>query len=200
MGCGGLTIRQVAQAAGVNIGMFHYHFKTREAFLRAVMQETYEEMFARLTFEVAHPHDSSAVEHLRAAFRVIGRFVRDNRKFIARVLADALSGEAIARDFLKDNLPRHATLLVALLAEGQKSGALKPMAPPQALGFCAGSIAMPILGGGAMVESGGLPKQVARTLSEALLTDEAIDQRIDLALSALAAPVRARSPRKRKMS
>ena len=37
-GCPGLTVREVAEAAGVNLGMFHYHFKSREAFLRALLQ------------------------------------------------------------------------------------------------------------------------------------------------------------------
>ena len=196
VGCAGLTIRHVAEAARVNIGMFHYHFRTREAFLRAVMQETYEEMFARLTQEIARPRDASPAEHLRAAFRVLGRFLRDNRKFLARVLADALAGDAIASDFLRENVPRHATLLAALLTEGQRRKALRPMPIAQALGFCAGALALPILAGGAFAESGALPKAAARELSKALLTDAAIDQRIELALFALAAP--AGGPRKRK--
>ena len=187
-GASGLTIRQVADAAGVNIGMFHYHFKTREAFLRAVMQETYEEMFARFTLESARPEDATPVEHLRSSFRVLGRFLRDNRQFIGRVLADAACGDPIARDFLKENLPRHVGRLAALLAEGQRDGSLKPIPVPQALGSCAGSLAMPILLGGAIVESGELPRNTAHGISAALLTDEAIDQRIDLALTAIAVP------------
>ncbi len=199
-GAGGLTIRQVADAAGVNIGMFHYHFKTREAFLRAVLQETYDEMFTRLSLEVARPVDATPVEHLRAAIRMIARFLRDNRVFMARVLADALGGDDIARDFLARNLPRHFTVLGGLIAEGQRTGALKPLPPSQMLGFCAGAVGMPILGAGMAVESGRLPKPVLRMLSETLLTDEAIDQRIELALGAIAAEpaASAKTPRKRK--
>lgn len=189
-GCAGLTIRQVAQAARVNSGMFHYYFKTREAFLRAVMQATYEEMFARLTFEVARPLDASASEHLRSALRVLGRFLRDNRAFIARILADALAGEAVARDFLRDNLPRHLAVLTALIRAGQASGAMRKVPAAQALGFCGGALAMPILVGGAIGESGALPKASARALAATLLSNEAIDQRIDLALAALAGPGR----------
>ena len=186
VGCGGLTIRQVAEAAGVNIGMFHYHFKTREAFLRAVMQETYEEMFGRFTLESARPEDATPVEHLRSSFRVLGRFLRDNRKFIARVLADAYCGDPVARDFLRENLPRHVGRLAALMAEGQRDASLRQIPIAQALGFCAGALAMPILLGGAIVEAVRLPRATAHGLSAAMLTDEAIDQRIDLALSAIA--------------
>ena len=194
VGCGGLTIRQVAEAAGVNIGMFHYHFKTREAFLRAVMQETYEEMFARFTLASGRTQDATPVEHLRASFRVLGRFLRDNRKFIGRVFADAVSGDKVARDFLKDNLPRHVSVLAGLIVMGQRAGTIKPMPVPQALAFCAGSMTMGILLGGAMVDSGELPRALGQSLQSALLTDEAIDQRIDLALYAIAVAAARRAP------
>jgi AcrR family transcriptional regulator len=98
-GCAGLTIRQVADAAGVNIGMFHYHFGSREAFLRALLQQTYEGMFADLRLETGRQLEPVAA--LRSAFRVIGRFARENRGFIVRVMADALSGEVVARDFMR---------------------------------------------------------------------------------------------------
>jgi AcrR family transcriptional regulator len=198
VGCGGLTIRQVAEAAGVNIGMFHYHFKTREAFLRAVMQEAYEEMFSQFSLQAARPADVTAAEHLRASFRVIARFVRDNSKFIGRVLADAACGDPVARDFLKDNVPRHMRPLAGLIAEGQHSGAFRPMPVPQALGFCAGSLAMPLLVGGAIVEAGVLPRAAARAISAALLTNEAIEQRIELALNAIAMPAGSPAPAARK--
>src|SRR5438552_15674816 len=108
-GCANLSVREVAEAAEVNLGMFHYHFKSREAFLRALMQQAYEEMFSRLTLEVGRERD--AVANLRAALRVLGRFGRDNRPFLARVFSDALSGEKCAREFLRDNMPRHLGVL-----------------------------------------------------------------------------------------
>jgi AcrR family transcriptional regulator len=188
VGCAGLTIRQVAEAAGVNIGMFHYHFKTREAFLRAVMQSAYEEMFATFSMQFAHPRDATPTDLLRAGFRVLGRFVRENRRLIGRIIADAISGDTVAREFLRDNAPRHIKLLAALIAEGQQRGELRPMPVPQALAFCAGAFGSPVVLGGFIVDSGQLPKAASQMLSAALFTDAAIDQRIDLALSALALP------------
>jgi AcrR family transcriptional regulator len=185
-GCSGLTIRQVAEAAGVNIGMFHYHFRTREAFLRAVMQGAYEEMFSQFTLGLAK--EASATANLRAAFRVLGRFLQGNRAFITRILADALHGEAVARDFLKDNFPRHLSVLMMLVASGQASGELRPVAPSQAIAFCASAVAMPILAGGAMADASVPGAAFARDLRSEVLTPEALDERIDLALAALAAP------------
>ena len=194
VGCAGLTIRQVAEAAGVNIGMFHYHFKTREAFLRAVMQSVYEEMFVTFSTQVARPADASVVEHLRSGFRVLGRFLRDNRQLAGRIIADAISGDAIAREFLRDNAPRHLTLLAGLIAEGQRRGELKEMPVPQALAFCAGAFGSPIILGGAIADSGQLPKAASNQLAALIFSDAAIEQRIDLALVAIGAP----SPAARK--
>jgi AcrR family transcriptional regulator len=188
-GCGAMSVREVAEAAGVNLGMFHYHFRSRDAFLRALMQQTYEEMFSRLSLEIeegAHP-----VSNLRAALRAIARFVRDNRPFLGRVLADALSGEKCARDFLGDNLPRHLGVLQALIEAGQKEGSFAPLPVLQALGTCAGALAMPILFGGSLVDSGSLAAPMAKMIEATLLSDAALDQRIELALAAIAAGAKA---------
>lgn len=185
-GCAGMSIREVAEAAGVNLGMFHYHFKSREAFLRALMQQGYEAMFATLSLEVSRPADT--ISTLRYALRAIARFVRDNRRFLARLLADALSGEACARDFLRDNLPRHLDLLRALIARGQEEGVFARVALTQAMGVCAGSLAMPILAGGAIVDTGMLEPATAKILEATLLTNDAIDERIEMALRAISEP------------
>ena len=182
-GCAGLSIREVADVANVNLGMFHYHFKTREAFLRTLLQSMYEEMFSNLTLQ--HDESWSAVGNLRAALRFMGRFVRSNRPILARVLADALCGDEIAREFLRQNTHRHLGHMQALIELGQKEGTLKPMPVPQALGFCAGSLAMPILFGGAVAESGALGKAGTRMLAEALLSDAAIEERIEMAVAAI---------------
>jgi AcrR family transcriptional regulator len=184
-GCGGMSVREVADSAGVNLGMFHYHFKTREAFLRALMQQTYEEMFARLSLEAGR--DKDPVVNLRAALRAIARFVRDNRPFLARVLADAMSGEKCARDFLGANLPRHFGILQGLIEAGQKAGRFAPLPVAQLLGTCAGALAMPILFGGALVDSGTLAAPMAAMIEATLLADAALDQRIELVLGAISA-------------
>ena len=182
-GCAGLSVREVADAAGVNLGMFHYHFKSREAFLRAMMQASYEEMFHILTLEMGRPGETA--EHLEHALRAIARFVRDNRRFLARLLSDALTGEPCAREFMRDNLPRHLNVLRGLIAKGQQEGIFVAVPLTQAMGLCAGSLAMPILAGGALVDSGELEPATARMIETTLLTDAALDQRIGLALRAL---------------
>jgi len=193
-GCSGLTIREVADAAGVNLGMFHYHFKSREAYLRALLQSIYEEMYSQLTFRADEKLEPMGA--LRAALRFMARFVRANRPFLARVLGDAVCGEPIAVEFLRANFPRHLGVILRLIEAAQAAGHLKPIAPPQAMGICAGSLAMPILVGGAVVDSGAMGPAGTRMLTEVLLSDAAIDERIELALAAISQPVSGAKPKK----
>ena len=194
-GCAGLSVREVADAAGVNLGMFHYHFKSREAFLRALLQSVYEEMFAQLAQRAqlqapAVGRQARAVDALRAALQFMGRFVRANRPILTRILTDALGNDPIAVEFLERNAPRHLGLMLQLVEAGQKEGSLLPLPAPQLLGFCAGSLALPILFGGAALERAAAAPATARMLEAALLSDAAIDQRIELALAAISNPRR----------
>lgn len=196
-GCAGLSIREVAEAAGVNLGMFHYHFKTREAFLRALLQGLYEEMFSQLSFQGSA--EWGPRENLRAALRFLGRFLRANRPVLSRVVADALCGDALAVEFLRANMPRHLGVMQALVAQGQAQGEIRAMPVAQAIGFCAGALAAPIIFGGAMAQSGAVATAERRRLEGDLLSDAALDERIELALSAISAPApRAAASRPRR--
>src|SRR5258706_2767318 len=182
-GCGAMAVREVDDAVGVNLGMFHYHFKSREAFLRALMQQAYEEMFSTLTLEAGR--DAEPVANLRRAFQVLGRFARDNRPFLARVFTDALSGEQCAREFLRENMPRHIAVLGKLIVEGQNQGRLIAVPVAQAIGLCGGALVMPILVRGALLGSGALARPTAAAVEAPFLTQPGIAQRIHLALPAI---------------
>lgn len=180
-----LSIRHLTQRAGVNLGMFHYHFKTRDNFIRTLLQQMYDEMFASLSVQVereATSHDS-----LRGAIRVIARFGRDNRRLLLRIFNDALSGDALAGQFLQANLPRHLQVIAGLIVACQHEGLLRQLPLTQAVAFLAGSVAAPILVGTAAVASGLVPGQLGARLETEILSDEAIDERIEMALGGLSA-------------
>jgi hypothetical protein len=141
-------------------------------------------MFSTLALEITRDRDP--VMNLRAALRVLGRFMRDNRPFLARVFTDALSGEPCAREFLRDNMPRHLGVLQTIVAQGQARGNFIELPFPQVIGLCGGGMVMPILLGGALLESGALAPPMAAVIEQCFLTDAGIDQRIDLGLKALA--------------
>ena len=185
-GVRGLSIRQVTERAGVNLGMFHYHFKTKDAFIRTILDQKYNDMFASLTL-VSHGAQS-AVENLRAAVTVLARFGRDNRVLLVRLIGDALAGEAAAAEFMRDNLPRHLGVIVALITQGQRDGVLRKVPMVQAVASLMGGVGAPILLATAAATSGLMPAALGRTLPESIFNDAAIAERVDMALAGLAAP------------
>lgn len=193
LGCRGLSARKLTDHAGVNLGMFHYHFGSKDAFIRTLLQQMYEQMFSELCLQL-QGDSAPTVERLRHAMQVIAYFARDHRQLLARVMADAFGGEAVAAEFLRANVPRHIGVLVGLIGQAQHEGMLAAMPLPQALGFLAGAVLAPVMVGGAMAGNGMLPAALAAGLDDTLLTDAAIDARIGFALRGLSSDGPAATP------
>ena len=184
-GVRGLSIRQVTEKAGVNLGMFHYHFKTKDVFVRAILEQKYNDMFQSLELQVQA--DAAAVEKLRAAVALLARWGRDNRVFFVRLLGDAFAGEKVALEFMRANMPRHIKVVIELIMQAQKQGDIRKLPIQQALSFLMGAIAAPIIVGTAAINSGFVPPFVRDQLEQLVFTDAAIAERIDMALIGLAA-------------
>src|SRR5687767_2176599 len=82
-----LSVRALTDHAGVNLGMFHYHFKSKDAFLRQLLAGIYDETFAQLKGQVAQ--SGPPLHRLREALTVLARFVRGQTAILGRVIADA---------------------------------------------------------------------------------------------------------------
>ena len=184
-GCRGFSIRQLTDRAGVNLGMFHYHFKTREQFLSQVLHDVYQEMFATLTFQ-AHA-DRPPLENLRAALVVLGTFARDHRLLLRRLLADALSGDATAQEFFHRHFPLHLGVMAELVVAGQQTGVLRQLPLIQALTFLAGAVAFPSILVTLATEQQIVPAPFLAHLDNDVLSDAAIAQRVDMAIRGLRA-------------
>ncbi len=184
-GCAGLSVRAVADHAGANLGMFHYHFKTKDNFLRTLLQQMYEEMYATLAGAVSQ--HGRAIERLRGALIALARFARDQRELLARVWMDALGGQPVATEFMRANAPRHLGLLLGLLQQAEHDGDLRPLAPLQRFATLVGAVVMPILfaPGIAQVSLGAAAYR--RDFVPQVASDTAIAERVDLALAALSA-------------
>ena len=184
-GVHGLSVRMVAERAGVNLGMFHYHFRSKQVFVQTLLQELYDDMFDKLELAAGAP---GPVEALRRALNVLGRFARDNARLLRRLMADAMAQEPLALEFLRANMPRHVGVLLGLVASAQRSGEVRDIALPQAIAFLAGSVAAPLVIGGGLRERGILPAGVAGAFMQAVASDAAIAERVDCALAGLAMP------------
>src|SRR5437879_3752946 len=90
-GFSGLKIRDVARRAGVNPGMFHYHFKTQEAFRRRVVLEVYEDFLS--SFVEAAEGPGGARARLKRVLVAVARFARDNRVFYTLMIRELLNAQ-----------------------------------------------------------------------------------------------------------
>jgi AcrR family transcriptional regulator len=184
-GLSDLRVRAVARRAGVNLGMFHYHFGTRDRFIRRLLDDIYEEFFSKFSLESKDGADP--VERLRRALIVFGRFARDQRKVFATLVGETMKGNRHAADFLRTNMPRHAGVVAGLIAEGQRAGELKKLPMPVAMSFALGGMGAPNLAC-LMLERLG-PKTPfgvgLEELKEMFLSDEAIELRSQLVIAGL---------------
>jgi AcrR family transcriptional regulator len=182
-GCAGLSVRALAEHAGVTAGMFHYHFESKDAFLRALLQQIYEEVFIRLNGEVRQ--SGAPLARLRRALLVLGQYMREHGALFGRIWADAGDGEPVAREFIKANAPRHVGLLMTLLDEAERAGDIAPRPALQRLTFVMGAVAAPLLVATRLVELGVAPATLQPLIAPQVLSDAAIAARADMAIAAL---------------
>jgi AcrR family transcriptional regulator len=182
-GCAGLSVRKLVEHAGVNLGMFHYHFKNKDNFIRVVLQHLYEGMFADLQLQAEAGPDP--IDSLRAAVTVLGSFAREQRAMLLMLVSEAMQGEPLALQFLRQNLPRHIGVIARLLMRGQAEGRIVALPVPQLLPFMVSAIAGPLLAGGAVERHAALTPELAALAQGALLSPQALAMRIDLALRAI---------------
>jgi AcrR family transcriptional regulator len=182
-GSAGLSGRARTEHDGVHVGMFHYHFASKDAFLRELLQQYYEEMFGPLSERVHHA--GAPLERLRQALLFLASFVRDHEAILGRVFADASGGHAVAAEFLRANAPRHLRLLIALMNEAEASGALAPLPRLQRFVFTMGAVALPLVVVPHIARLQIAPTLIGRQLKRQVTSDEAIAQRVELALVAL---------------
>ena len=182
-GCGGLSVRAVAAHAGASPGMFHYHFESKDAFVREVLQRFYEDLFSQIALPARQAGEP--LQRLRQVLLALGRLLRQHALVLRRVLAEAEAGHAVAVDFLRRNMPRHVKLLLQLLAEAEAAGQIAPRPPLLRLTFVLGAVAMPVLAASMLKEQGLLPALARPMVVPQVLSDEAIAQRAEMALKAL---------------
>lgn len=182
-GCAGLSVRMLAQQAGVNIGMFHYHFKNKDAFIQRLLQDWYENLFSQLELEVNQ--DLEVVQKLRHALLLIARLMRQHGAWFGRVWQDAGLGHQVALAFLQRNGSRHVQVLLGLLQQAMAEQKIPAMPPVQAMTFLMGAVVAPMFMAPRVSQLGIAPAELQQILSASVVSDQGIQQRLDLALQGL---------------
>jgi AcrR family transcriptional regulator len=178
-----LTVREVAAAAGANLGSFVYHFGTRDAFVRTLIEDWYAPLLSRVTGVV--DSGGAPIDRLRNAILQLVDFGMEQDVFMGRVLMAAAAGEKAARDFARSLTGRHPRLLVKLVGQAQADGALVDEHPLQVLCFLMASVGLPRLLASAWQGPPLFGKTVSATLSRIARDHDRIVQRLDWAIRGL---------------
>ncbi len=187
LGCAGLSLRLLAEHAQVNVGMFHYHFQSKDNFLRELLAQMYEELFQQLEQEASIA--GTPLQRLRMALCRLGRLMREHGDWLGRVLADASHAEPVAMAFLHANGTRHIALLMGLMEQAVQDGSVpKTMPPMQRVSFLMGSVVVPMVIVPRVMQLGVVPPFLATGIQNDVLSDAGIAQRVDYALWALTHP------------
>jgi AcrR family transcriptional regulator len=178
-----LTVREVAASAGANLGSFVYHFGTRDAFIRTLIEEWYAPLLSRVA--VVADSEGAPIDRLRRAILQLVDFGAEQDAFMGRLLMAAATGEQAARDFARSLAGRHPRLLVTLIMQAQADGALVQEHPLQLLCFLMASVGLPRLLSSAWQGPPLFDKTVSATLSQIARDRDRIVQRLDWAIRGL---------------
>lgn len=181
-GITGLTVRGACRAAGVNTGMFHYYFGSKEEFLQAVLKEMYAEFM--LDFKAGVAAGGTPRQRLKSALVRVGKFARQLRKVAPMLLADLAHGKKEVFVFLSGNFTEHIRQIAALAAECRPVSALKDHSIPYVVGALIPTLVFPVIISGIMERNGlrTLGGVGVAELSEEFLSDAGIEDRAEIAL------------------
>ncbi len=118
------SIREIARTAGVNLGMIHYFFKTKDNLVDAVLERYFGNVAEALD---SVPAAGTPREKLAAAIRAIISYIQDNQSLVRIVMREySLQTPRIRQigaRFLGPNFVR----LAMIVSEGVGGGRFKPL-------------------------------------------------------------------------
>jgi AcrR family transcriptional regulator len=184
-GLRGIVIREIAKAAGINLGSFVYHFKTREQFVEELVTHWYAPLYAQLEVAIEDSATETALERLRNTLHKLIELVSEHSNFICQLVFDAFAGEPAAQKFMLQFPGLHPQLLIKLTREAQAEGALVVENPVEMMQFVMGSAWYPmLLADGLMRGAEWLPPE-SETLRRLMTDKKSAWKRLDWALQGL---------------
>jgi len=138
-GLPGVTLREVAQRAGVQPALVSYYFGGKQGLLRAVVEHVSSRTLERIAAALAREGD--AQERLRGLLRSLLVGLTEDPYGPRLIMEQVLFGdEQVLDEFVASFARPNLELLRGLLESGEKEGTLREVDPmfliPQALGGC----------------------------------------------------------------
>ena len=175
-----LSVRLLVAATGLSSGMFPHLFASKAAFVAELLESQNADTFGRLDFRT--DEHASAVAKLRHAVCLLAGGVRDNLAWINRIFADSADGVETADTFLRQQFDRYSAWLYQLLGECFPQMPLPDLV--MRMSYLCSSVVAPMFLSIRLNNMGILLEEVSSHIP-AVLSDEALEQRIDWTFAAL---------------
>jgi len=183
VGVSGMSLKMVADEAGVNLGMFHYYFKSKANFIRKVLESLSEDMHQGGNAEISQ--EKKSIDRLRASLTSFGKMFRDQKKFVITMYRDLLNQEPEIAEFMIRNAEKRMQFLFPLIEECKEDGYVnKDLSYFQISSFCMAAVNFPILLADALERIPGKKLKIFNEIQR-LDSDKAIEERVEMALKAI---------------
>jgi AcrR family transcriptional regulator len=182
-GVSGMSLKRIAEDCGVNLGMFHYHFKTKSAFIRKVLESFNQEF--QFELETGALSGDTSIKRLRSAILAITRRMLREKKIVVSMVRDFLNGDKDVVDFVVRVHKQRLAVIGPLIEECRKDGYLEPLPLGQIISFFMCSVSFPVLISEAIERAPSKKLKLGKEMKESIVSDAALQQRIDLALKAI---------------
>ena len=179
-----ITVRGLCQRAEANTGSFVYHFGTRQAFVRELIETWYAPLFAQLMLQF--DRQAEPLDRLQAMLRQLLGFLVTNANFIAQLLQDAIAGEEAVRQFISELSPRHPRLILQCIKEAQQAGQLCAAPPMHVMMFVMSSLGLPVILHAMTTGHALLPDVLRKSLENFAADPVHLEQRLQWAFKGLA--------------
>jgi len=181
-GITGLGVREACRLAGVNTGMFHYYFGSRDEFLKAILKEMYAEFM--LSFKAGVSVTGTPRVRLKNALIEVGKFAHGVRNAAPMIFADLAHGRKEAFAFVSGNFTGHLRHIAALVRECRPESAIRGRSIPFMLAALLPIMIFPVLIGGVMERNGvkNIGGQSLKKLREEMFSDTGIAERAEMAV------------------
>jgi AcrR family transcriptional regulator len=181
-GITGLSVREACRVAGVNTGMFHYYFGSKDEFLKAVLKEMYAEFMLNLNAGVSVA--GTPRTRLKIALVEVGKFAWGVRNAAPMIFADLAYGKKEAFAFVSGNFTEHIKHISALAQECRPESVVKGHSGPFIVAALLPVMIFPVLISG-VLERNGVKDIGGRSVDEVrkdVFSDAGIAERAEIAL------------------
>ena len=129
------TVRQLCTKSKVNLGLFHYYFKSKDNFDKEMLWAVYKKMMTHITMKISDT--ASPRFNIEQILLGLHYFVAENRMFLSSLIGNLLSGNTKLLQFLSLNFTQHITLISQELKRAKLPKDLKGQPLPAILSMIA---------------------------------------------------------------